>query len=453
MTQLETAYLPQRDIVDPWETAAEWGLLFSVAFLPVSYLAPWSYLTRGALAVAAAAGLVVVLRRGEIEIPNSPITLILMLFVVVSTASVFWSIDPYESSRAVSKVLLRIVVVFLLIACASREPARLKRLSMALALGGLVLASVCLVSLFGGVRNPWGGITGPSIGYNRVCMLLLPTGSFVLCFALEELKLNRQSWLWRVAWVVTLTAILLTFSRIGWLALVVLLLVWWCFSDGRQQRFLLASFSVAIAVFLIVVPDLGQVFSVTDNNRLLMEDGAELDASMMKPMRWMDLITVNDRATYAWKPAWTIIRDHPILGAGYGPTFARLIPSETPLLNHEHNALLSVTVQTGIVGLLVFAALLVVLVRSLSRNLKKTSRSDSFLHRALAIAVLAAILSEYVVHGIGEVTNNGRFGVILAILAAIATVLVTPEKDYFPMRLKPRRLLRPHVRSGKSPAR
>ncbi len=39
-----------------------------------------------------------------------------MLFVVVSTASVIWSVDPYESAQAVSNVLLRVAVVFLRIA-------------------------------------------------------------------------------------------------------------------------------------------------------------------------------------------------------------------------------------------------------------------------------------------------------------------------------------------------
>jgi len=440
MAEHETVKSPRRDMVDLSETVAEWGLLTSITLLPVSHLAPWSYLARGALAVAAAAGLAVVIRRGEIEIPNSPITLALMLFVVVSTASVIWSVDPYEGSQAVSKVLLRIFVVFLLIAGGSREPARLKRLGMALALGGLVLASVCLVYLFGGVRNPWGGITGSTIGYNRVCMYLIPPASFVLCFALREIRFDRQSWLWRLAWIVTLTAIFLTFSRIGWLAAVILLLVWWCFSNWQQRRFLVASCVVALALFLVMVPDLGTILAVTDNSRLLVAEGVDLDLSLMKPMRWMDLITLNDRATYAWKPALTLIHDRPILGAGYGPsTFMRLIPSEATLLTHEHNALLSVAVQSGIVGALVFVALLVVIVRSLLLDLKTTSRTDSFVIRGLEIAVLAAILSEYVVQGIGEPINNGKMGVILGILAAFATVLTTPENGYFSMRLKPRK--------------
>jgi O-antigen ligase len=447
MAHCDIAHPPQRKITDISERVAEWSLLFSVACLPVSYLAPWSYLSRGALAVAAAAGLVVVFRRGEIEIPDSPITLALMLFVVVSTASVIWSVDPYLSAEAVSSVLLRVVVVFLLVACAPRDPARLKRLAMALALGGLFLASVCLVLLLGGVRNPWGGVTGPSIGYNPTCMLLLLTGSFVLCLALEEMRRNRPSWRWRVAWVVTLTTILLTFSRIGWLALVVLLAVWWGFSNRLQRRFLVASCCIAIAVFVVVVPDFGRVLSVTDNSRFLAEDGAELDASLMKSMRWMDLVTMNDRATYAWKPAWAIIRSHPILGAGYGPsTFLRLTPSETPLLLHEHNTLLSVTVQSGVVGLAAFVALLVVLVRSLLAGLKTNASSRNPLHRGLGIAVLAAILSEYVVHGLGEPINNGKLAVMLAILAAIATILVTRDRDPIVMRLTPR----PHADRGDS---
>lgn len=430
---------PQRGIAQISETVAEWGLLFTIAFFPVSQLPPWSYLTRGALAAAAAAGLAVVIRRREISIPNSPIAKTLLLFVVISTASAIWSIDPDESSRAVSKVLLRIVIVFLLIACGTREAARLRRLGVAVAVGGLILASVCLVFLVGGVRNPWGGITAPFMVYNWVCMVLLPTGSFVLCFALDEIELDRRSWFWRVAWLVTLSAILLTFSRIGWLSLGVLLLVWWCYSDRRQRRFVVASSCAALAVFLVVVPDLGQVLSVTDNERFLAEDGTELDASQMKRMNWLDLVTLNDRATYAWKPALNIIRDHPVLGAGYGPnTFLRLVPSDAPLLTHEHNALLSVAVQSGFVGALVFAALLVVLVRSLMLDLKKSARSPDPLHRGLEVAVLAAILSEYVVHGIGEPVNNEKMGVILAILAAVATLLVTSDKDDISMRLKPR---------------
>ena len=99
----------------------------------------------------------------------------------------------------------------------------------------------------------------------------------------------------------------------------VLLLVWWCFSNWRQRRFLIASCTVALALFLVLVPDLGTVLAVTDNNRLLVADGAELDTSLMKTMSWKDLATMNDRARYAWKPALNIIRDYPILGAGTSP--------------------------------------------------------------------------------------------------------------------------------------
>ncbi|MFI5143739.1 MAG: O-antigen ligase family protein [Thermoanaerobaculales bacterium] len=427
----------RREVLRWCETTAEWGLLAYLVLLPLSHAAPWPIPTRILLGAAAVGGLVVVLARGEIRLPHIWIVGLVMLLVAITSISVFGSTDIVASGAAASKVLLRSLVVFLLVACAPPELARWRRLGIALATSALTLSVVSFGEAAFGVRNPWGGLVGPLFDYNSLCMFLIPTLPFAITAAAEPGgKAGRVFWL--LGSTVVTTAIFLSFSRIGWAALGVLSAVLWL--TGRAgRRILLVAVAGGAALFLLLAPDLRHINSVTDNTRFLATTNVEPDASVMKAMRWKDLFTFNDRLEYAWIPALGIIREHPLLGGGYGPdTFSRLANGKGPLLTHEHNAILAVAVQSGLAAAATYLALLAVLVVATTNAVRSRGAYSPGEH-SLLVALLGALLAEYVFQGLGEPTNNGRMGILFAALAGFVASLVTPRDRWLVVRLRRRR--------------
>jgi O-antigen ligase len=419
------------------EWLAEWGLIAYIVLLPLSHVSPWQIPTRILLIAAASGGLVAVFERGEISFPRSWIVGLFMLYAAISALSALVSTDVTASGAAVSKVLLRSLVVFLLVACAPREPARWRRLGLALATSALALSVVSLGLAAADVRNPWGGLVGPLFDYNSLCMFLIPTLPFAFQAASQAAgRVGRV--FWTLAATVVTTAVFLSFSRIGWAAFAVLVVVLFLFDRPGRPRVALASLG-GLALFVLLVPDLRQIAAVTDNTRFVVTGDLEPSASVMKQLRLKDLGTFNDRLEYAWKPALAIVREHPWLGGGYGPsTFERLTPSDQPRLSHEHDALLSVAVQSGVFAAAAYAALLVVCVARVGSRLRRLGPIAQAA-RASLIALLGAFVAEYVFHGLAEPTNNGRMGILFAALTGLAAALVTPAGSELVLKLGPRR--------------
>jgi O-antigen ligase len=390
------------------EWIAEWGLLAYLVLLPISHEWLWQVPTRFLLVAAACGGLVAVFTRGEIRFPRTWIVGLFMLFVVISSCSVLSSFDLRASGAAASKVLLRCLVVFLLVACAPREPMRWRRLGAALAISALLLSAISFSLAVGGVGNPWGGLVGPGFDYNSLCMFLIPTLPFAFSAA-SQAGDRAERWLWTLAAGGVTIVVYLSFSRIGWAAfLIMAAMLWWLDRPGRRR---LAGASLAgLAVFLAFTPDLSQIVSVTDNTRFIATRELEPDEADMKAMHWKDLVTFNDRFRYAWKPALAIIREHPWLGAGYGPTtFDRLLGDTRLHLTHEHNSLLSVAVQSGVLAAATYAALLLLCVVRVGSALRR-ARPGADPRRAALVALAAALVAEYAVHGLAEPLNDGRMG-------------------------------------------
>ena len=416
---------------------AEWGLIAYLVLLPLSHTSPWQIPTRILLIAAAIGGLVAAFERGVILFPRSWIVGLFMLYAAISALSALVSTDVTASGAAASKVLLRSLVVFLLVACAPREPTRWRRFGLALATSALALGTVSLGLAAAGVRNPWGGLVGPLFDYNSLCMFLIPTLPFAFQAASQAPERVGRVF-WTLAATVIATGVFLSFSRIGWAAFAVLLVVLCLFDRPGRRRMAFASLG-GFALFALLAPDLRQIAVVTDSARFVVTGDLEPSASVMKQVRWKDLTTFNDRLQYAWKPALEIIREHPWLGGGYGPTtFERLAANDQPRLTHEHDAVLSVAVQSGVFAAAAYAALLVACVARTGSSLRGR---DPIAEpgRASLIALLGAFVAEYVFHGLAEPTNNGRMGILFAALAGLAATLVTPAGSELVFRLGPRR--------------
>ncbi|WP_299038922.1 O-antigen ligase family protein [uncultured Pseudokineococcus sp.] len=116
------------------------------------------------------------------------------------------------------------------------------------------------------------------------------------------------------------------------------------------------------------------------------------------------LVTLNSR-TMLWRLAGERVLEEPLYG--YGTTAARGIFYAETGLGGGHNAVVNVVVELGLVGLAVWAALLVVLVLGV-RGLPRDASHGVVVDRALLLGLVAFLLVDGVVYeGAGAVTNVG----------------------------------------------
>jgi O-antigen ligase len=408
-------------VSDAVDGVAEGGFLAYIALLPLVQVQPLPVVTR-VLLVASALACTLGVLRGRLRPALGPIAGWLSAFVVLSSISVLASYDVVRSGTFASKYLLRQLVVFWIAACLLTERARRRRFAMALVVAGLSLSAFSLGLFVRGVPSVFGGLQGPGLDYNSVCMFLIPIVPFA--FAFLSAGEGPSGFAFGLASAIALAAVAIgTFSRIGWAALLVVVAVWTALAAFRRLRVVGAA-AVALILFVIAVPDLSAVRTITDNDRFLTKKNLILERSDLKSATWTDVVTFNHRLEYAWKPALALAMSHPVFGAGYGAeTFGALVPRNGgPILTHEHSAFLAVAVQSGFPALVAYLGLVgAVLYRTF------TVRPRAPFDAALRLAILAAVLAEYVFQAIGEPTNNTRMGILFAALAGLASALPHDE--------------------------
>jgi O-antigen ligase len=405
---------------------AEAGLLATLMLFPLGW-AGADQLGRIALVVAGVAGMIAVVQLRGLPWRGHPVVVTVLVFLVASEIAAVTSSVPESTAPASTQTLLRMLVVLLLLTSAVPEAdlglARARRAALALVAGGVLLAAVAWALWSVGHRSHWEGLVGP-VHYNVMCMYLVPLISLALCFVISD-----RWYVWSVVAIGLIATALMTYSRIGWAALAVLCMVWFIGAPGRM-RWAVAGIAGAGLLLAVAIGglDLGRAASVVDNDELLRrQEPTVLDATVMKPLGLRDLITLNDRFTYAWAPAWGLSTERPVLGWGYGERTFEILTADTDhLLTHEHNAVLAVAVQSGLAGVAAWLAWVLALIWT---AWCARTRAPDDPARWLLVAVGAAVIAEYGVQGLGEPVANGWMGILLVALSSIAVLAdgVTPR--------------------------
>lgn len=176
--------------------------------------------------------------------------------------------------------------------------------------------------------------------------------------------------------LILITALVLTFSRGGWLGFafgifIFILLV--------EKRLLLSLIPISIiSIFVIPASILNRIISIVN-----LSD------------------TSNSYRIRLWKITLDVIRDNWLVGVGFGhipfkqtfETYIRTMPTY-----HAHNTFLEITAEMGIVGLIILLTILFVIYKYSIRNLMK--HQDKYLK--VITAGLLAGLSSVLCHGLVE---------------------------------------------------
>lgn len=238
--------------------------------------------------------------------------------------------------------------------------------------------------------------------------IFLPLGMvWALSTALQQR--GRIRWLYHALWILSWVALYFSYSRTGWLtAFVALMLFLW-----KASKKLLILCAIIFLGVLVLPNRLGQRFT---------------EAKICKQDTAISLDSECDRSgstrLESYREAWSIIREHPIIGVGYN----RYLPAAqraaretgkdtTTVLNGSHSSLLNLFATTGIIGLGLWCVLWGVIALTLWRQ-RKHAHEEWGLGAWALLAYLCALF-------VGSIFNNGWLfsPILLSFLMMVSIVL------------------------------
>lgn len=338
------------------------------------------------------------------------ITILFFVYIAICFLSVFVSVDPFYSLDAMSKELLKGIVLFPMLATHFNSEQRLKGLAAAFTISAIILVVSGYYSYFTdniSVLKP--NLSFIHLWHNKFARYLNSTLPFVFILLLFSRKLIFKILLSSFIFI-SVFALILSTSRGGYGAFIMMALVWAAFLAKAVN---LNIKKTAIITILIFISISAAAFELSPGVRQRMT-GTGIDIS-----------TFNLR-TRSWIPALEVIKGKPILGWGYGP---KMVTREEPYLNTPykappigaHNTFLLITFTTGIIGLISYITLLIYALyycwqQAVFRNI--TSFSSYML-----IAVFSVLIGNYFVHSILEIVSFTGLSVLFGIAVASANLI------------------------------
>jgi len=294
-------------------------------------------------------------------------------FALWGSATLLWTVDSMATARAVT-TLVQLVVMFTLIWQLCETDARRRAAMQAYVLGGFVAVADALVNY----------VTGQEAAFRRFAATGFDPNDFAAILALGipmAWQLARGARLWlailNLAYLpAALIAILLSASRGGAIAAGVAMLVV-VFGLPTMDRATRRAAIVVGAALLVVLPLIVPVI------------GALAESSIYRfgsIARGLGEGSLNERGVI-WRSGFEAFPENPIRGAGLG-AFAAVIERTGLGAEVAHNSFLSVFVETGVVGALLFAAVLLAVLLPLLRAPRRIALPDLVLFLTLMVVMI-----------------------------------------------------------------
>jgi O-antigen ligase len=338
--------------------AAFWGVM---AFTFVLLISPQSTVPalaplRPAFLSAVGSAVALLLYRFTHGQPLTPMTREMWIVAALSSWAIVtipWSYWPGGSVALLSDVYAKSLAIFWLLANTLDTPRRLRRVAWALTAMAAVVALVGVRHFLSGVFYRPGasqsvervmGYGGPlTMNPNDLALtlnLLLP-----LAVALLLLARRPSARLALTAAIgLSVVAIIMTFSRAGFITLGATFLVYlWKFRGRPERRFMWGLIAGLVVIMLAGLPLLPASYI----ERLDTITDIKADPTGSAEARWDD--------TFA---ALRLVQHHPIVGAGLGQNILALNSVRGARWTEVHNVYLEYAVDMGLPGLALFLVLL-----------------------------------------------------------------------------------------------
>jgi len=257
----------------------------------------------------------------------------------------------------------------------------------------------------------WGRVRGPFVMSAAMGLAL------VYCY-FNNLVLARNvrhgSWLLYGLNILMLPVIFWTKTRSVWLVFILCSVVWVVYS--RRRSTWVVSVSLLLALTLLV--------AVINMDNFLGTERAKGGLTDMEPI----LLRVG-----LAKMTWQMLQEHPLFGVGFGhfrdhaPGFARDPSSATYAFGSsalEHNNLLSILAETGIIGGVLYLGMVVLLLRYSIRLYRKLPATGAgFINRDLLVLYWILALAYFIDGTFRETSDNPFANSLFFGLSAVPVAL------------------------------
>jgi O-antigen ligase len=315
---------------------------------------------------------------------RSPFTLPALLFIVAGAISVLIAPSHSAALGLYRAYILEPIAFFVAVSFVVRSWAQARLVLLGLAISGIALAVPNLYVVLQAIRHHALNLAGapPVAVYqtpNAVALFLIPliaVASAVVIYSPDV----RDRWASAAFLVIALPAALLTFSRGGYVALLVIGLL--LALSHRSRIWLvptLALVALAFSRIPAVASRIGHQLNPADPNNSL------------------------DQRVRLWKATLRMLQDHPIFGtglSGFGRSINgyRYVSGYSDQLIYPHNIVLNFWTETGLLGLAAFAWIFVRAAQVGWRGWRMGTPS----WRPLQLGVLLALVG-MIVHGLVDV--------------------------------------------------
>lgn len=396
------------------------------------------------------------IRRGTfLAVLRDPFLWLLATFVVVAVASaVANQTPPHVALLGIVMTVdaIAVYVIARLIPTTERQATLAITAVVAVALLAAVIGILQVVlhpdllgfASFAGRFGEGGRITSFLGNPNMVAAVAGFTLPFPL-FATRHLPDRRGRWFAFGALVVLCVALLLTFSRGAWLAVVVGLVVSLLVLDRRALLTLIAA--IALAWVLTIILPRNLLIAEADLPLYFPEGGAPsiIDSTMD---RLDEVYERRDLRMRFIREGIPVVLDNPVLGVGpgrYGGAASAIVPSpvyeeyDTSLYGFRtiHNFWLHLFGEVGILGGLVFVAAILLLWLRFVR----AALAEADPRRRTILAGTAAAISVVTVNNMTEMVFEGNFpGFVVWLVIGVASLLAPSamllrrDRDQAPQR-------------------
>lgn len=315
-----------------------WALVFTIPWEKSLLVPGVGTITRLVGILAALSAAVVILLRRRLRQPNLALVL-LALFAAWSGATYLWSLDP-AATAARTATLAQLLVMAGLIWEFGATARRQQWLIAAYVLGAAVSSLLTLSRFVRGLETYYRRYAAAGFEPNDLGVtvaLSLPLGLYL---ALR----NRgwMSWMWRALIMLAIVAVVVTASRTAFVVacLAFVFAVWSRRVSGLAQKL--------SAALLLAVLMTGPLYLTPPPARQRL---AALPQEITRG-------TLHNR-TQIWKAGWAVVRERPLYGVGAGayPESVRPrlgVPARAGHRYVAHNTYLSVLVECGLVGMVLF---------------------------------------------------------------------------------------------------
>ncbi|MGB2900717.1 MAG: O-antigen ligase family protein [Candidatus Acidiferrum sp.] len=332
--------------------ASLWLLVFAMPWEDAITISDFGTSVRLIGMVTVGLGVLAVIERGKVRRP-APGHIVMALFVLLAALSYLWSLYPEGTLVQAFSYIQLFAMVWLIWELAPRVREQM-RLMQAYVLGTFVSGIDTLYSFLSHQESVYQRYAGARLDANDLGLIMAL--SIPMSYYLLIENQGWMAWIYRVQLILAGTTILLTASRGATLATLVALAIvplTQARLTGRQRIAVLLTVSLLVYGALLFVPS-------SSWERL-----STLPSEFTQG-------TLTGR-TIIWKAGWEIFRVHPFLGIGanaFRPIVSRVLAEPIRLDERDpappaHNTFLSVLVEQGVIGFVLFCALLGVLALSL----------------------------------------------------------------------------------------